>query len=64
MASIRGKIINPYSVGATVVSEIEAPINVYVGIEGRYQSSSIQKFIETENLIFFPIDLSNIKNIL
>jgi hypothetical protein len=63
MASIRGKIINPYSVGATVVSEIEAPINVYVGIEGRYQSSSIQKFIETENLIFFPIDLSNIKNI-
>lgn len=63
MTSIRGKIINPFSLGATVVSEIEAPINVYVGIEGRYQSSSVQKFIETENLIFFPIDLSNIKNI-
>lgn len=63
MASIRGKIINPFSLGATVVSEIEAPINIYVGIEGRYQASSVQKFIETENLIFFPIDLSNIKNI-
>jgi hypothetical protein len=64
MASIRGKITNPVSISTVLISETEAPINLDVDVNGRYQSASQQKFIETEKMVFFPIDLSNIDNIL
>jgi hypothetical protein len=63
MASIRGKIINPVSIGGDIISEIESPINLNVSTDMNYQASSLSTFLQTESSFFLPIDLSNINNI-
>jgi hypothetical protein len=63
MASIRGKIINPVTTSGRVISEIEAPVNIRLDVDMKYQSSSTSTFLETERALFLPTDLSNINNI-
>ncbi len=63
MASIRGKIENPVSVSANVVSEIESPVDVRVSTNVNYGASSNTTFIETDTALFLPTDLSNAKNL-
>jgi len=63
MASIRGKIENPVSVSANVISEIESPVDVRISTNVNYNASSTTTFIETETALFLPTDLSNAKNL-
>ena len=63
MASIRGKIENPISVSANVISEIESPVDVRVSTDVHFNASSLTTFIETETALFLPLDLSNAKNL-
>jgi hypothetical protein len=63
MASIRGKIENPVSISANVISEIESPVNVNISTDVHYNASSLSTFIETETALFLPTDLSNAKNL-
>ena len=63
MASIRGKITNPVSVGGIIISEIETPINVNVLTNMSYQSSSTSSFLETDRALFLPTDFSKIQTI-
>ena len=63
MARIRGKIVNPVSVGSKITTEIEAPVNAVFTTTINYQASSLSTFLETETALFLPIDLSRIDNI-
>lgn len=63
MASIRGKIINPFSIGGEVISEIETPIDVRITTDMNYQASSLSTFLETQSFSFLPTDFSNVENI-
>ena len=63
MASIRGKIINPISIGGDIISEIESPINLNVVTDMNYQASSLSTFLQTDSSFFLPIDLSKINDI-
>ena len=64
MAGVRGKIYNPISVVGEVISEIESPINLDLGTDMNYQASSLSTFLNTENALFLPTDLSKIDTIL
>ena len=63
MAGIRGKIINPISIGGEVITEIESPINLNIGTDMNYQASSTSTFLRTEKSLFLPTDLSKIDDI-
>ena len=63
MAGIRGKIVNPISIGGEVISEIESPINLNIGTDMNYQASSTSTFLKTEKSLFLPTDLSKIDDI-
>lgn len=63
MAGIRGKIINPISIGGEVITEIESPINLNIGTDMNYQASSTSTFLKTEKSLFLPTDLSKIDDI-
>ena len=47
MAGIRGKIVNPISIGGEVITEIESPINLNIGTDMNYQASSTYTFLKT-----------------
>ena len=63
MAGIRGKIVNPISIGGEVITEIESPINLNIGTDMNYQASSMSTFLKTEKSLFLPTDLSRIDDI-
>lgn len=63
MTGIRGKIVNPISIGGEVITEIESPINLNIGTDMNYQASSTSTFLKTEKSLFLPTDLSKIDNI-
>ena len=63
MGKINGKITNPVSVVGEVVSEIETPINLNVGVDMNYQASSLSTFLKTDSALFLPTDLSQIDTI-
>jgi len=63
MAGIRGKIVNPISIGGEVITEIESPINLNIGTDMNYQASSMSTFLKTEKSLFLPTDLSKIDDI-
>ena len=63
MAGIRGKIVNPISIGGEVITEIESPINLNIGTDMNYQASSTSTFLKTEKSLFLPTDLSKIDDI-
>ena len=63
MASIRGKIINPVTVGGIIINEIETPVNVVVGTNMKYDASSLSTYIESGNSFFLPLNLTNVDNI-
>jgi len=63
MAGIRGKIVNPISIGGEVITEIESPINLNIGTDMNYQASSTSTFLKTEKSLFLPTDLSRIDDI-
>jgi hypothetical protein len=63
MAGIRGKIVNPISIGSEVITEIESPINLNIGTDMNYQASSMSTFLKTEKSLFLPTDLSKIDDI-
>ena len=63
MAGIRGKIVNPISIGGEVITEIESPINLNIGTDMNYQSSSTSTFLKTEKSLFLPTDLSRVDDI-
>ena len=54
MAGIRGKIVNPISIGGEVITEIESPINLNIGTDMNYQASSMSTFLKTEKSLFLP----------
>ena len=56
MGKINGKITNPVSVVGEVVSEIETPINLNVGVDMNYQASSLSTFLKTDSALFLPTD--------
>jgi|694.fasta_scaffold00068_107 hypothetical protein len=63
MAGIRGKIVNPISIGGEVITEIESPINLNIGTDMNYQASSTSTFLKTEKSLFLPTDLSRVDDI-
>ncbi len=63
MGKVSGKIVNPISVVGDVISEIESPINLNVGTDMNYQSSSLSTFLKTDTALFLPTDLSQINTI-
>ena len=63
MATAKGKIINPFSINANVIEEIEAPITLKIVPTIGYQASSLSTFLETPNRLFLPTNLSNADNI-
>jgi len=63
MTKISGKIVNPVSVVGDVISEIETPINLNVGTDMNYQSSSLSTFLKTDTALFLPTNLSQIDTI-
>lgn len=63
MSGIRGKIIDPISIGGEVITEIESPINLNIGTDMNYQASSTSTFLKTEKSLFLPTDLSMVGNI-
>lgn len=64
MGKISGKIVNPTSIQAEVISEIETPINLNVGTDMNYQSSSTSTFLDTYRSSYLPTDLSNVENLI
>jgi hypothetical protein len=63
VATAKGKIINPFSINANVIEEIEAPINLRIVPTIGYQASSLTSFIEAPNRWLLPTDLSNAEQI-
>ena len=57
MGKVSGKIVNPISVVGDVISEIESPINLNVGTDMNYQSSSLSTFLKTDTALFLPTNL-------
>jgi hypothetical protein len=63
MAGIRGKIVNPITIGGNIVNEIETPVNVLITTNINYNASSLSTFLESGKSFFLPLNLSNVDNI-